>query len=140
MGLWGTSFAGGHAVVLGATDRRLKCVVSQVPIISGYEQTQRRVQADNMGALEEMLTADERTQARGEAPRRQAIASKDPTVPASYRAPDAVEFYLQPIPDGIWGTASPCAPPTQHGCRARSLDRPGVSHPPAHGGGHARHL
>jgi len=102
IGLWGTSFAGGHAVVLGAIDRRLKCVVSQVPIISGYEQTRRRVQPDNMGALEEMLVSDERAQARGEAPRTQAIVSKDPTVPASYRAPDAVEFYLQPIPDGIW--------------------------------------
>ena len=37
IGLWGTSFAGGHAIVLGATDRRLKCVVAQVPTINGYE-------------------------------------------------------------------------------------------------------
>jgi uncharacterized protein len=36
IGLWGTSFAGGHALVLGATDRRLKAVVAQVPTISGY--------------------------------------------------------------------------------------------------------
>src|ERR1700726_4878764 len=38
IGLWGTSYAGGHALVLGATDRRLRCIVSQVPTISGYEQ------------------------------------------------------------------------------------------------------
>ena len=31
IGLWGTSYAGGHAVVLGATDRRLRAVVAQVP-------------------------------------------------------------------------------------------------------------
>src|SRR5947209_3818293 len=31
VGVWGTSFAGGHAIVLGATDRRLKAVVAQVP-------------------------------------------------------------------------------------------------------------
>jgi fermentation-respiration switch protein FrsA (DUF1100 family)/ketosteroid isomerase-like protein len=37
IGLWGTSYAGGHAIVLGATDRRLRCVVAQVPTISGYE-------------------------------------------------------------------------------------------------------
>jgi predicted acyl esterase len=30
IGLWGTSYAGGHAFVLGATDRRLKAIVSQV--------------------------------------------------------------------------------------------------------------
>jgi dienelactone hydrolase len=33
IGLWGTSYAGGHALVLGATDRRLCCVVAQVPTI-----------------------------------------------------------------------------------------------------------
>src|SRR5271156_3724930 len=42
IGLWGTSYAGGHALVLGATDRRLKAVVAQVPTISGYEQSLRR--------------------------------------------------------------------------------------------------
>jgi hypothetical protein len=38
--LWGTSYAGGHAIVLGATDRRLRGVVAQVPTISGaaYER------------------------------------------------------------------------------------------------------
>jgi cephalosporin-C deacetylase-like acetyl esterase len=37
IGVWGTSYAGGHAIILGATDRRLGCVVAQVPTISGYE-------------------------------------------------------------------------------------------------------
>jgi fermentation-respiration switch protein FrsA (DUF1100 family) len=89
IGLWGTSYAGGHAIVLGATDRRLRCVVAQVPTISGYE-------------LEEGFTGDERAQARGDAPRYQAIVNANPTVPASYRAQDAIDFYLQPIPEGIW--------------------------------------
>lgn len=43
IGLWGTSYAGGHAIVLGATDRRLRAVVAQVPTISGYEQGLRRI-------------------------------------------------------------------------------------------------
>jgi cephalosporin-C deacetylase-like acetyl esterase len=37
IGLWGTSYAGGHAIVLGATDRRLRAVVAQVPTIRGFE-------------------------------------------------------------------------------------------------------
>jgi dienelactone hydrolase len=45
IGLWGTSYAGGYALVLGATDRRLRCVVAQVPTISGYEQGLRRASA-----------------------------------------------------------------------------------------------
>lgn len=60
IGIWGTSFAGGHAIVLGATDRRLRCVVAQVPTISGYDQGQRRVSPDATAALESVFAEDER--------------------------------------------------------------------------------
>src|SRR5262249_48005904 len=52
IGLWGTSYAGGHAIVLGATDRRLKAVVAQVPTISGYQQGLRRVPPEALAVLE----------------------------------------------------------------------------------------
>ncbi|REG50949.1 hypothetical protein B0G80_7425 [Paraburkholderia sp. BL6669N2] len=102
IGLWGTSYAGGHAIVLGATDRRLRCVVAQVPTISGYEQGLRRIAPENVRAIEELFNDDDRAQLRGEAPRRQAVVSDDPSVAASYRAKDAIEFYLQPVPEGAW--------------------------------------
>ena len=102
IGLWGTSYAGGHAIVLGATDRRLRCIVAQVPTISGYEQGLRRVPPDAVAALEAAFDEDERERARGEPPRYQTIVSADPAVPASYRAADAIDFYEQRIPDGIW--------------------------------------
>ena len=38
IGVWGSSYSGGHALVLGAIDRRVKCVVSQVPLTSGYRE------------------------------------------------------------------------------------------------------
>jgi uncharacterized protein len=41
IGVWGTSYAGGHVLVLGATGRRIRAVVSQVPTISGCEQELR---------------------------------------------------------------------------------------------------
>ncbi|MGW3568915.1 alpha/beta hydrolase [Streptomyces sp. NPDC000941] len=100
IGLWGSSYAGGHAIVLGATDRRLKAVVAQVPTISGFEQSRRRVAPDDIAALETALDADERAQLTGEAPRVQALVSADPAVAASYRAQDAVDFYLQELPQG----------------------------------------
>ena len=103
IGLWGTSYAGGHAIVLGATDRRLKAVVAQVPTISGYEQGLRRIAPENLAAVEQLFDEDERAQSRGEPPRRQAVVSADPAVPASYRARDAVDFYLQPgVPAAAW--------------------------------------
>jgi fermentation-respiration switch protein FrsA (DUF1100 family) len=52
--------------------------------------------------LEHAFNEDERAQLRGESPRRQAVVSGDPAVPAAYRSQDAIDFYLQPIPPGLW--------------------------------------
>ena len=102
IGLWGSSYAGGHAIVLGATDRRLRCVVAQVPTISGYEQSLRRVPPDKVAALEESFSEDERAQFRGEPPRTQTVVSMDPSVPAAYRTKDAQDFYLMPEAKATW--------------------------------------
>lgn len=102
IGLWGTSYAGGHALVLGATEQRIKAVVAQVPTISGYEQGLRRVSPDRIAALEAGFDADERDNFLGKPLRRQALVSADPAVPASYYAPDAVEFYLREHPNQVW--------------------------------------
>jgi uncharacterized protein len=102
IGIWGSSYSGGHALVLGATDRRIRAVVSQVPTISGYEAGLRRVAPDAMAKLEAGFDEDERRQFAGEFPRMQRVVSADPAVAASYRAPEALEYYFQPLPDGVW--------------------------------------
>jgi cephalosporin-C deacetylase-like acetyl esterase len=35
IGIWGTSYSGGHVLVVTAIDKRVKCVVSQMPSING---------------------------------------------------------------------------------------------------------
>jgi fermentation-respiration switch protein FrsA (DUF1100 family) len=102
IGLWGSSYAGGHAIVLGATDRRLRAVVAQVPTISGYQQSLRRVAPDQVAALEAAFIDDERRRFRGDAPATQAVVGSDPATPAAYRAEDAIAFYNQPVPEGVW--------------------------------------
>jgi uncharacterized protein len=121
IGIWGTSYAGGHAIVLGATDRRLRCVVAQVPTTSGYEQGLRRVPPEGVAALEEAFAEDERAQFRGEPPRRQKVVSDDPSVPAAYRAKDAIAFYLQPVRDGVWDNSV-----TLRSTRAARMYEPGI--------------
>jgi hypothetical protein len=88
--------------VLGATDRRLRCVVAQVPTVSGYEQGLRRVSPEALPALEHAFADDERGQLRGDPPRRQAVVSSDPGALAAYRSQDAIDFYLQPVSAGLW--------------------------------------
>ena len=102
IGLWGTSYAGGHAIVLGATDRRLKAVVAQVPTVDGYASGLRRVAPEAVAELDARFAADERAQLRGEPPAMQMIVSADAGKGASYKAPDAVSFYLRPVPKGVW--------------------------------------
>jgi glyoxylase-like metal-dependent hydrolase (beta-lactamase superfamily II) len=121
IGIWGTSYAGGHAIVLGATDRRLRAVVAQVPTISGFEQGLRRVVPEGVAGLESTFAEDDRGQLRGEPLRRQLIVSDDATVPASYRSKDAIDFYLQPIPPGIWENSV-----TIRSTRAARMYEPGI--------------
>jgi fermentation-respiration switch protein FrsA (DUF1100 family) len=121
IGLWGSSYAGGHAIVLGATDRRLRAVVAQVPTISGYQQSLRRVPPDLVPALENAFADDERQQFRGAPPATQAVVSADRTVQASYYAPDAVAFYNQPVDEGVWDNVV-----TVRSTRAARMYEPGT--------------
>ena len=121
IGLWGTSYAGGHAIVLGATDRRLRAVVAQVPTISGFEQSLRRVAPHDVAALEAGFVDDERRQFRGEPPATQAVVGSDPAIPAAYRAADAIAFYNQPVPDGAWQNVM-----TVRSSRAARMYEPGT--------------
>ena len=140
IGLWGSSYAGGHAIVLGATDRRLRAVVAQVPTISGYQQSLRRVAPDQVPALEAAFADDERRQFHGAPPATQAVVSADPSVPAAYRAPDAIAFYNQPVADGVWDNVV-----TLRSTRAARMYEPGTwvarvsPTPAADGRGPARH-
>jgi uncharacterized protein len=121
IGLWGSSYAGGHAIVLGATDRRLRAVVAQVPTISGYKQGVRRVAPDQVPALEAAFADDERQQFRGAPPATQAVVSADPSVPAAYRSPEAIAFYTQPVPEGVWENTM-----TLRSTRAARMYEPGT--------------
>ncbi|MER5540581.1 alpha/beta hydrolase [Streptomyces mirabilis] len=121
IGVWGTSFAGGHAIVLGATEVRIKCVVSQVPTISGFEQWQRKVPPERIPAFELAHTDDERAQAAGGEPRYQTSIGDDPADPALFGTPDALRFYRDLVPAGHWNNVV-----TMRSNRASRMYEPGA--------------
>jgi pimeloyl-ACP methyl ester carboxylesterase len=41
IGAWGISYSGGHVLILAAIDPRVKSIVSQIPVIDGYENMRR---------------------------------------------------------------------------------------------------
>lgn len=68
VGLWGTSYAGGHVLTVSALDRRVKCVVSQVPLTSGSRTFDSWVPADKRAAFLARIDADRDARRRGALP------------------------------------------------------------------------
>jgi uncharacterized protein len=68
IGMWGTSLAGGHAIVTAANDRRIKCVVSQVPFISGHRSAERFYPVHRLAALGQMFEKDRTKRLKGDHP------------------------------------------------------------------------
>lgn len=68
IGVWGSSYAGGHVLVVGALDRRVRCVVSQVPLTYGYASAQRLIRGDHWKGLREGFDIDRAARMGGEAP------------------------------------------------------------------------
>lgn len=67
IGIWGTSYSGGHVLVVGAEDRRVRAVVSQAMTISGHANSLRRNSPVEYAALAERFATDRLGRSRGEA-------------------------------------------------------------------------
>src|SRR5438128_548762 len=78
IGVWGSSYSGGHVLVLGAIDRRVKCVVAQVPLVSGYRNIQRLVRSDFIAGLRSQLDQDREARLAGQPPGMLPVVSEDP--------------------------------------------------------------
>jgi len=93
IGIWGTSYSGGHTLVVGALDRRVRCVVSQVPAISGYQASLRRVPASQVPALLAAFEADREQRFRGAPPTMRPVLPREPGGPAVFSGEDAIAFF-----------------------------------------------
>ena len=54
IGIWGSSYSGGHVLHLAAFDKRIKVAVAQVPLVNGWGNAQRLMRPD---VFEEFLGA-----------------------------------------------------------------------------------
>ena len=69
IGLWGTSYAGGHALTVSSLDNRVSCVVSQVPLVSGQRNFDAWVPEKSRPRFMERLAEDRDGRAKGELPK-----------------------------------------------------------------------
>jgi fermentation-respiration switch protein FrsA (DUF1100 family) len=97
IGAWGTSLSGGHVLMLAALDRRVKCVVAQVPTISGGAGALRRTRADQMAASRARFDEDRKNRFAGKPPGTMPLVAQDPSVACFNGGADAWEFFQESL-------------------------------------------
>src|SRR5262245_45435875 len=60
IGAWGISYSGGHMIILAAVDRRVKCVVSNVPVIDGWQNMWRVHGTERFRMIRDTIEEDRR--------------------------------------------------------------------------------
>jgi fermentation-respiration switch protein FrsA (DUF1100 family) len=94
IGIWGTSYSGGHVMHLGAFEPRIRAVVAQVPMISGWRQILHSGGRESVLGLLAMVTADR--VARSESGTINYIkVIAPPGEPAALGSPDAYDWFTK---------------------------------------------
>lgn len=93
IGIFGSSYSGGHVLTVGAIDRRVKAVVSQVPLASGHANVRRLIRADKLAAVRAALDEDRRARYRGEPPAMIPVVAEDPDAPSALPTPDSWQWF-----------------------------------------------
>ena len=95
IGIWGSSYSGGHVLVVGAIDRRVKCVVSQVPLTNGYRNILRLVRADLLAPTRAQLDQDREARFAGKPPAMIPVVTNDPAGQAALPTSDSYQWFTE---------------------------------------------
>ncbi|KAF5674277.1 n-terminal domain-containing protein [Fusarium circinatum] len=114
IGIWGSSYSGGHVLRVGAVDRRVKVVLSQVPCLNGWENFNRLVRPDFAEYMEgefqkgwssslvvnrtlliadPFLLPDRLERASGNVPAWVKVVDENPLAPSALPTPDSYDFF-----------------------------------------------
>jgi fermentation-respiration switch protein FrsA (DUF1100 family) len=95
IGVWGSSYSGGHALMLGALDRRVRAVVAQVPLIDAYEWLKRDVGTEALDGLLALQIAERERIYDGGAPEMIPVIAEPG---AALATPDSAEWFAKVAP------------------------------------------
>ncbi|MFD5029785.1 alpha/beta hydrolase [Streptomyces sp. NPDC058220] len=93
IGVWGSSFSGGHAFVVAAVDQRVKAVSGQAPFISGRATYDNVARANNQVVDPKIFSDDRRARAAGHAPTMIPVIGEDPAQVTGIPTPDAHAWF-----------------------------------------------
>ena len=80
---------------MGAIDRRVQCVVSQAPAMSGSRNIRRLVRSDFIAPMRAMFDADRASRFAGNAPAMIPVVSQDPLGPCALPTADSWAFFSE---------------------------------------------
>jgi uncharacterized protein len=95
VGIWGSSYSGGHVLVVSAIDRRVKAVVCQVPLISGHDNFRALVRADFIAGFREQFDADRLDRFNGKPPVMVPVVDEDPLAPSALPTADSWQWFSE---------------------------------------------
>ncbi len=121
VGIWGTSFSGGHVLSVAAVDRRVKAAVSQVPFVTGHGITRSSIRGDVLSDLRVQLEGERRRLYEGAEPTMFPVVDENPFAPAIMPTADAWEYFSK--------AAAERAPAWRNEITFSSLERSGEYEP-----------
>ncbi len=93
IGLWGTSFSGGNVIVTAARDKRVGCVVSQVPFISGHHKSLRLNRPEQWEHILANYNEERKRRMLNQPPTLIPVVTENPDKLGIMRQPDAYQFF-----------------------------------------------
>ncbi|KAH8657966.1 Alpha/Beta hydrolase protein, partial [Xylariales sp. PMI_506] len=93
IGIWGSSYSGGHVLWIGAIDHRVKAVLSQTPMVDGWESFQRRIPADAVPVLFQLFEADRLGRMAGKEAAVLPVINSEITGEAMLPGPESFAFF-----------------------------------------------
>jgi uncharacterized protein len=93
IGIWGSSYSGGHVLVVAAIDRRVRAVVCQVPLISGHDNLRALVRSDFIAGLRDSFDADRLARFEGKPPAMLPVVDEDPLAPSALPTADSWQWF-----------------------------------------------
>ena len=100
-GVWGSSFSGGLVIVTAANDPRVRCVVAQIPNVSGHRNSVKLFSASQRQEIRRRAATDRVARLAGEPPMMVPMFSDDPEELCAFPGP-IPEEYREAITTGIW--------------------------------------
>lgn len=93
LGIWGTSYSGGHVLVVAASDSRVKSVVAQVPFIKGHHDFLKQKYPEKWLSILKSYESDRLGRASGKAPQKIPVVSNDKNITAVMMGKRAYTFF-----------------------------------------------